>query len=464
MVSTRSTKAAAKPKTRSSTGGRQLKNSLDIQQAVKVARSCKACSRVQGKPVPTHGRNRCPLKASEQEREDDEAATAAALQRTLETQVDKIIAGRTDSAKTDEEVDMEVDAVGHGQHDDMDVDPEQASHDETANMDSPSRADAATDNAKSRRKKKKRTSGDIIQTVDEGALGGTFGDDEGEPGEPKKKKKKKKKTTASEDAVEAEPTSADAQGTVGASPGDDAGEPRRKKTAKTGKSDGTVPVEEDSSHTDTAEGTRTDEDDAEPAREERAASKDTADEGELQSKAKRAPKKPKTQSAIPNGWKGTSAGGAGMTLQRNRTLEGRFAEAEKRRCKLAPKHDTTPLFESIVLKAEWMSDLVPSWVFVAALPKGGLGELRTWHSETIETDRPGMPQRLRDIIFEELKGARVQNIREELASTKKMRAEKEKQEQELRQVHEQLAELLARNEKLERKMKKLRQRAKAAST
>lgn len=106
-----------------------------------------------------------------------------------------------------------------------------------------------------------------------------------------------------------------------------------------------------------------------------------------------------------------------------------------------------------------MADLIPAWIFVAALPKEGLGQLRTWHSEAVEEDKPTMPQVLRDAMFQELKGARTQHLKEELEVKERIRKEKEAQEEELRAAQKVIAEARAVNDELRHELRKWRKRA-----
>ena len=76
-----------------------------------------------------------------------------------------------------------------------------------------------------------------------------------------------------------------------------------------------------------------------------------------------------------------------------------------------------------------------AWVIVLAMPKGGNGALREWHSESVECDAPGLPAAVHDVWFAELQGKRQQHVAEMAALIQKLRAEKAALRKELMEMH-----------------------------
>ena len=94
------------------------------------------------------------------------------------------------------------------------------------------------------------------------------------------------------------------------------------------------------------------------------------------------------------------------------------------------------------LQAEYLSDCMSeedtqegAWVIVLAMPKGGSGLLREWHSESIERDAPGLAGAMRDLWFAELQGARQQHVAEMAALVDSLRAERAALRQEIMELH-----------------------------
>ncbi|EJD37298.1 hypothetical protein AURDEDRAFT_173696 [Auricularia subglabra TFB-10046 SS5] len=111
------------------------------------------------------------------------------------------------------------------------------------------------------------------------------------------------------------------------------------------------------------------------------------------------------------------------------------------------KHDFKPMMQSIVQKAEYLSDCLGASVMVIAMPKGGLGYAHTWHSDQIEVDAPELPQAMRDLWFQQLAGARRQHVTEMAAALEALRAEQ-------KATRKQLIELNRENDKLKKHLDK----------
>ncbi|EJD42633.1 hypothetical protein AURDEDRAFT_168160 [Auricularia subglabra TFB-10046 SS5] len=148
-------------------------------------------------------------------------------------------------------------------------------------------------------------------------------------------------------------------------------------------------------------------------------------------------------SVIMHGWKGNSAGGESIVYKRNTAQ--RWARVNKTHKTL--KHDFKPMMQSIVQKAEYLSDCLGASVMVIAMPKGGLGYAHTWHSDQIEVDAPELPQAMRDLWFQQLAGARHQHVTEIVAALEALRAEQ-------KATREQLIELNRENDKLKKRLDK----------
>ncbi|EJD41016.1 hypothetical protein AURDEDRAFT_169994 [Auricularia subglabra TFB-10046 SS5] len=148
-------------------------------------------------------------------------------------------------------------------------------------------------------------------------------------------------------------------------------------------------------------------------------------------------------SVIMNGWKGNSAGGESIVYKRNTAQ--RWARVNKTHKTL--KHDFKPMMQSIVQKAEYLSDCLGASVMVIAMPKGGLGSAHTWHSDQIEVDAPELPQAMRDLWFQQLAGARRQHVTEMAAALEALRAEQ-------KATRDELIELNREKDKLKKRLDK----------
>ncbi|EJD35670.1 hypothetical protein AURDEDRAFT_175249 [Auricularia subglabra TFB-10046 SS5] len=103
------------------------------------------------------------------------------------------------------------------------------------------------------------------------------------------------------------------------------------------------------------------------------------------------------------------------------------------------KHDLKPMFQSCVQKGEYLADSLDASVMMIAMPKGGLGNALTWHSDQIEA--------VRDLWFQQLAGARQQHVTKMAAALEALRAEQ-------KATREQPIDLNRANEKLQKRLDK----------
>lgn len=61
-----------------------------------------------------------------------------------------------------------------------------------------------------------------------------------------------------------------------------------------------------------------------------------------------------------------------------------------------------------------LASRVDGWAFAAFVPKGGRGEMRSWHSGQVQDDVPELPGALRKAIFDALEPHRTQRLEEQL--------------------------------------------------
>lgn len=99
---------------------------------------------------------------------------------------------------------------------------------------------------------------------------------------------------------------------------------------------------------------------------------------------------------------------------------------------------------------------------IMALPKGGMGEMRTWHSESINADMPNLPEKVRQLVFAEARPRRQQQVKEDAKAQRIHKETAEKNEDLIRALQAQLdtqATLLKQATKDATRYRKLVERA-----
>ncbi|EJD36666.1 hypothetical protein AURDEDRAFT_174265 [Auricularia subglabra TFB-10046 SS5] len=134
------------------------------------------------------------------------------------------------------------------------------------------------------------------------------------------------------------------------------------------------------------------------------------------------PKKAKSKTPkyrLKYGWKATPSGILPMELARNGLKRQEYpTQAEK--AKRIPR-----MFQAMAQKGDTLASRTNGWAFCVFMPRGGAGLMRTWHSQQIESDVPGLLSEVRHLVFEKLQPFREQYLKSLEESNKKAQEELE---------------------------------------
>ncbi|EJD32955.1 hypothetical protein AURDEDRAFT_177956 [Auricularia subglabra TFB-10046 SS5] len=119
------------------------------------------------------------------------------------------------------------------------------------------------------------------------------------------------------------------------------------------------------------------------------------------------------------GWKATPSGILPLELARNGLKRQEYpTQAEK--AKRIPR-----MFQAMAQKGDTLASRTNGWAFCVFMPRGGAGLMRTWHSQQVESDVPGLLSEVRHLVFEKLQPFREQYLKSLEESNKKAQEELE---------------------------------------
>ncbi|EJD33210.1 hypothetical protein AURDEDRAFT_177709, partial [Auricularia subglabra TFB-10046 SS5] len=105
------------------------------------------------------------------------------------------------------------------------------------------------------------------------------------------------------------------------------------------------------------------------------------------------------------GWKATPSGILPLELARNGLKRQEYpTQAEK--AKRIPR-----MFQAMAQKGDTLASRTNGWAFCVFMPRGGAGLMRTWHSQQVESDVPGLLSEVRHLVFEKLQPFREQYLK-----------------------------------------------------
>ncbi|EJD36545.1 hypothetical protein AURDEDRAFT_174414 [Auricularia subglabra TFB-10046 SS5] len=119
------------------------------------------------------------------------------------------------------------------------------------------------------------------------------------------------------------------------------------------------------------------------------------------------------------GWKATPSGILPLELARNGLKRQEYpTQAEK--AKHIPR-----MFQAMAQKGDTLASRTNGWAFCVFMPRGGAGLMRTWHSQQVESDVPGLLSEVRHLVFEKLQPFSEQYLKSLEESNKKAQEELE---------------------------------------
>ncbi|EJD49860.1 hypothetical protein AURDEDRAFT_160879 [Auricularia subglabra TFB-10046 SS5] len=125
------------------------------------------------------------------------------------------------------------------------------------------------------------------------------------------------------------------------------------------------------------------------------------------------------QYRLKYGWKATPSGILPMDLARNGLKRQEYpTQAEK--AKRIPR-----MFQAMAQKGDTLASRTNGWAFCVFMPRGGAGLMRTWHSQQVESDVPGLLSDVRRTVFEKLQPFREQYLKSLEETNKKAQQELE---------------------------------------
>ncbi|EJD45900.1 hypothetical protein AURDEDRAFT_164960 [Auricularia subglabra TFB-10046 SS5] len=112
-------------------------------------------------------------------------------------------------------------------------------------------------------------------------------------------------------------------------------------------------------------------------------------------------KKPPTY-RLRGGWKATKSGLLPLVLARNGLKKLEYP-TQSEKAKRIPR-----MFQAMAQKGDTLASRADGWAFCLFMPKGGAGIMRTWHSDQVQQDIPGLPDEVRAMFNERLRPFREQ--------------------------------------------------------
>ncbi|EJD32377.1 hypothetical protein AURDEDRAFT_178558 [Auricularia subglabra TFB-10046 SS5] len=117
------------------------------------------------------------------------------------------------------------------------------------------------------------------------------------------------------------------------------------------------------------------------------------------------------------GWNATPSGILPLELARN-GLKCQEYPTQAEKAKRIPR-----MFQAMAQKGDRLASRTNGWAFCVFMPRGGAGLMRTWHSQQVESDVPGLLSDVRRMVFDGLRPFREQYLKSLEETNKKAQEE-----------------------------------------